>query len=176
MSEYDENENVFEDDKVPALSFKEAAKGQSILLEITRPAKLVQRRDYDTGEPAVYEDSGKPMMAGVFSGIVLDGSDMWPKSIEHDEMDDANPVDEERSFWASKPSQPFRELTALTGPRGLKRPLRVGDVLRITLSDLKKVENSKMKNPKPQKIYKFELISEGAKPVVNAFADDDPND
>ncbi len=176
MSEYDENENVFEDDKVPALSFKEAKKGQSIVFEITRGAKLVQRRDFDTGEPAVYADSGKPMMAGVFSGIVLEGSDVWPKSIEHGEMDDANPIDEERSFWASKPSQPFRELTALTGRQGLKRPLRPGDVIRITLADLVKPTNSKMKNPKPQKIYKFEVISEGSVPAVNAFADDDPNE
>ena len=176
VSEYDESSNVFEDDKVPALSFKEAQVGQSIVLEITRPAKLIQRRDFDSGEPAVYKDSGKPMMAGVFSGIVQDGSDMWPKSVEHGEMEDANPVEEERSMWVSKPSQPFRELVALTGRQGLNRALRPGDVIRITLKELKKVENSKMKNPKPQKIYKFDILSEGDIPESNAFGSEDPNE
>lgn len=182
VSEYDSMENVFEDDKVPGLSFKEAKKGQFVILEITRPAKLVQRKDYNTGEPAVYEDSGKPKMAGVFSGTVLEGSSEWPKSIEHDEMDNANPVGAERSFWVNKPSQPFRELVDLTGSKGLGRALRVGDVVKIVLFDLKKVENSKMKNPKPQKIYKFEILAEGPIQEANAFGssasaddDEDPN-
>jgi len=75
-------------DKAPAISFKGAPIGTVYTMTVTAAAKLVQSRDFETGELAYWPGNvpgqvGNPKMAVVINGTVNG---------------------EERSLWATKPS------------------------------------------------------------------------
>jgi predicted heme/steroid binding protein len=166
--EYSSSDDAWGDEKLPGLSFKKAAKGQALVLKVNGPAKTINRRDFDTGEIAKYDD-GNNKKAVVFPVTVLDASDMWP--IDDGDDEDANPAGEDRAYFINKPSQPYAELgkiaRELRKSRG--RALDAGDVIKVTLVDLKRKEGAR-KGAAPQKFYSFELVTEGS------GTEDDPFD
>lgn len=83
-------------DKAPAVSFNNAPVGTVVCLEVTSQAKLVQSRNYETGELDYWPGNvpgqpGNPKMAVVINGTVNG---------------------EERSLWATKPSSMLAALQA----------------------------------------------------------------
>ena len=106
--------------KTSAVSFKDARPGDSITMLITKLPELVQSRDFETGQPAVWDD-GNPKMSAVVTGTV-DG--------------------EERAVWASKPSAMFAAVAEAQRVAGAK--LAPGGTLTITYAGDKPNE----KNPR----------------------------
>lgn len=95
MATYPRTQTPQDDDplsyqKAPSLSFKDAPIGTTYKGIITQRAQLVQSRDFETQEPAVWPD-GNPKMSVVIQ-LEVDG--------------------EARSLWAPKPSGMFAALVA----------------------------------------------------------------
>lgn len=84
-------------EKVPSLSWKGLPIGTTFTLEILEEAKLLQSRDFDTGELAYWDPDTKqrPKNSAVLNVRVKEG----PHS-----------VGEKRSIWAQIPSNMFSEL------------------------------------------------------------------
>lgn len=114
-------------DRVPALSFKNAAIGTSYTGEVLEEAKLVQARDFETGDPAFWPDGNKKMSAVI--RLRVDS--------------------EERSLWAPKPSAMFKALADAQKAAGKR--IAVGGALTVTFTG----EEPNTKNPKlnPMKLY-----------------------
>lgn len=132
-------------EKVPSVSFAEAPVGTVVSGVVTQTAKLVQSRDYMTGEPATWPD-GNPKMAAVLH-LTVDG--------------------EERALWAGKPSALFnaiREAQQAVGSR-----IEVGDTVAVKFTGEKKDPDNPRKNP--QKLYAVKITKA---PKADAFADEAP--
>lgn len=126
----DPNEDPFANRKLPAVSFHEKPVGTEIRFRVTKPATMVQQRDYDTDEPKFWPD-GNPRMAAVFQGVV-NGEDM--------------------SLWVPKPSSLFTAVTEAQHATGGAR-IDVDDTLVITLTGLKEARNQAGKKLNDQKLY-----------------------
>lgn len=114
-------------DSVPSVSFKDTPVGTSYTGRVTEAPKLVQARDYESGQPAFWND-GNPKMT-VVTRLDING--------------------EERSLWAAKPSALFRAIADAQKAAGAQ--ITVGGTLTVTFSGEKPNE----KNPRlnPQKLY-----------------------
>lgn len=125
--------SLFATESTPALSFKDAPVGTSYTGVVTRAPELVQSRDIDTGElaywPANPDGSRNPKMSVVLN-ITM-------------------PTGEERSVWATKPSQLYSALGAAEKAAGAA--IAIGGTLTITLTG----EKPNATNPKlnAQKLY-----------------------
>jgi hypothetical protein len=114
-------------DKVPALSFKDKPIGTSYTGEVLEEARLVQARDFETGERAAWPD-GNPKMSAVVR-LRVDG--------------------EERSLWAPKPSAMFTAIADAQKAAGKR--ITAGGTLTVTFTG----EEPNRKNPRlnAQKLY-----------------------
>ncbi len=135
-------------DRTPALSFKGASIGTTFTCRVMGPAKLLQSRDYETGELATWPD-GNPKMAAVVN-VEVDG--------------------EERSIWAGKPSSMFTALKDAQKAAG--KPFEEGGMLVIKYDSDKPNE----KNPRlnPQKIYKARYTPPAPPAPADPFGDEAP--
>lgn len=134
----------------PSLSFKDAAVGTVRTITVTEGAKLVQSRDFNTGEPAFWPakpgETPNPKMSAVINGTDEEG--------------------EEVSVWAQKPSSMF---AAIADAQKAVKPgyrLKPGDTLAIKLTG-EKPNPDKKKHP--QKLYAAKITPA---PEADAFGDD----
>ena len=134
-------------DSAPSISFKDAAIGTVFTGVVTETARMVQSRDYTTGDLATWPD-GNPKMAAVFN-MTVDG--------------------EERSVWASKPSALFgaiKEAQVAVGSR-----IEVGDTVSIKYSGDKPNSNPRLN---AQKLYQARITKGTPAPAADAFGDAPP--
>lgn len=133
-------------DKTPAVSFKDAPVGTTYTGVVTEAPRLVQSRDYESGEPAVWPD-GNPKMSVVVN-LTVDG--------------------EGRSLWAPKPSAMFRALADAQKQAGSR--IEPGGTLAVKFTG----EQPNAKNPRlnAQKIYaaKYTANDVFAEPANTAAA------
>ena len=79
--------------KIPSLSWKGLPIGTVFTCEVLEPAKLLQSRNFESGEPDYWDEAKtQPVMSAVVNVLVTSG----PHS-----------VGEQRSIWAQKPSNLF---------------------------------------------------------------------
>lgn len=116
----------------PSVSFKDMPIGTSYTLEVTEAPQLVQARDYESGQPAFWQD-GNPKMT-VVTGVV----------------DTA--TGEAKNLWAAKPSAMFRAIGDAQKASGAR--IKAGDTIVVTFSGEKPNENNPRLNP--QKLYTVE--------------------
>jgi hypothetical protein len=84
--------------RIPSLSWKALPIGSTFTLQVLEGAKLLQSRNFETNEPAYWDDEKQnPVMSAVVNVRVLTG----PHS-----------VGEDRSIWAQKPSDLFAAIAA----------------------------------------------------------------
>ena len=106
--------------KTTAVSFSDARPGDSFTLIITKLPESVQSRDFETGQPAVWDD-GNPKMSAVVTGTVNG---------------------EEKAVWARRPSALFAAIAEAQTVAGAK--IAPGGTLTITYTGDKPNE----KNPR----------------------------
>jgi hypothetical protein len=112
----------------PAISFKDAPIGTVHTGTVLTLPELVQGRDFTTGKPSTWPESGNPKMSVVFTILCHDGV--------------------ERSVWATKPSGLFAALVAAQKEAGER--IRVGGTVSISLEG---EEKPKARGMNPAKIY-----------------------
>lgn len=120
------------EDNAPSLSFRDAAVGTTYKGTITKRAKLVQARNFESNQPETWPD-GNPVMAVVLM-IEIDG--------------------EPFSVWAKKPSSMFRALVKAQKDAGGK-PMEEGGTLYVRLSAEEPNKNPKLN---AQKIYECKYV------------------
>ena len=116
--------------KTPAVSFKDAPIGTRKVCKVLSHAKLVQARDFESGDPATWPD-GNPKMCAVIQ-VMLDG--------------------ERQSVWDQKPSALFTAIGEAQQDAGQR--IAPGGTLTITLTGTK--PNSKNTKLNDQKLYAVE--------------------
>lgn len=114
-------------EKHPAVSFKGAAPGTTIRGKVLSAPKLVQGRNFDTGEKDTWPD-GNPKMAAV-TELEIDGTIY--------------------ALWASKPGSMFTALAAAQTAAGT--PIAPGGDLAVTFTH--EEPNAKKPHLNPQKMY-----------------------
>lgn len=123
-------------DKAPSISFKDAPVGTTFEGIVTEPPKLVQSRDYNTGEPAFWPakpgEQPNPKMSVVIR-LLIDG--------------------EERSLWAQKPSAMFGAIAEAQRSAGQR--IEIGGTLAVKFTGEKAhTDPDKIrKNLPAQKLY-----------------------
>lgn len=122
------SENVFDGGtKTPSLSWKDLPVGSVFTLEVLEAPKLLQARDFDTGEPAFWDaQKTQPKQSAVVNVKVISG----PHSIG-----------EERSVWAQKPSSLFQAIAAAQSAAGAL--IQPGGTLSLRLHSEKPHENKR---------------------------------
>ncbi len=144
---YDPTDPLSGGEKTPAVSWKDQPIGTTVVLSVTEGPKLVQSRDFDTGEPAFWpagSDGVKnPKMSVVVAGQV-NGEDV--------------------ALWAPKPSSMFAALAAAQIAAGSR--IVAGGTVRVTLCGQKK-------NPERPKLNAQNLF-EATYLRPDAFASDTP--
>jgi hypothetical protein len=131
--------------KRPAVSFKDTAIGEVVTMLVAEPASKVHSRDYESGEPAYWDDARtQPKYAAVVNGSI-DGEDV--------------------SLWAQMPSALFAAIADAQVKAGQK--IDTGGTLRVKYTGDK--PNSKNPRLKPAKQFAAEYVP----PVADAFAADD---
>jgi hypothetical protein len=120
-------------ESAPSLSFKDAPIGTTYKGVITARPKLVQSREFESGNPKTWPD-GNPVMAVVIL-LEVDG--------------------ETRSVWAQKPSALFAALVTAQKAAGAG-PMEEGGELWVRFSG----EEPNKKNPKlhAQKLYQCRYL------------------
>ena len=124
-------------ESTPSLSFKDAAVGHTYTGTITSAPELVQGKDFETGEPAVWKnkDGSTSPKYSVVMGIALD-------------------TGEERSLWAVKPSAMFAALKAAQQQAG--KPFEVGGKIAVRYTGDKPNEKNPRLNAAKQYAVKYE--------------------
>ena len=113
--------------KTPSLSWKGLPVGTIFTLEVLEAPKLLQSRDFDSGELAYWDEAKQqPKMSAVVNVRVLTG----PHSIG-----------EERSIWAQKPSSLFQAIAAAQATAG--QLLAAGGTLALRFAGEKPHENKR---------------------------------
>lgn len=138
-------------DKAPSLSFKNAPVGTTYTGTVTADPKLVQSRDYKTGEPAFWPakpgETPNPKMSVVIN-LTVDG--------------------EPRSLWATKPSAMFAALADAQRESGIK--IGPGVKLSVRFTGEKELEDKKKE---PQKLYAVKLEAAPPEPAADPFVTGD---
>lgn len=160
MSEFDEGNAFAENESLKALSMRDIRKGNSLILRMEGPPKLVQSSDMK-GKPKFWKNddgtNGKPIMDFVFPVTVLEGSDTWTKDAASGDESEANPVGEKRACWLKRgKTQSGGALLAVSTEVAQQRGYHLtrGDVFRMTLSGFEKPKPGES----PKKIYTFEFL------------------
>lgn len=143
------NDDPFASVSRPAVSFKDSKIGDTVTLIVSDPASKVHSRDFETGEPAYWDDARTQAKYSAVVNGTIDG--------------------EEKALWAQMPSALFAAIAEAQKQAGQK--IDAGGTLRIKYIGDK--PNSKNARLKPAK--QFAAIYEP--PVADAFAapdDDEP--
>ena len=147
-------------DKAPSISFKGVPVGTVFEGVVTEAPKLVQSRDYNTGEPAFWPakpgETPNPKMSVVIR-LSLDG-------------------DEERSLWAPKPSAMFAAIGEAQKQAGQR--IEVGGTLAIKFTGEKPhTDPDKIRREMPpQKLYAAKYTPPAAKPAADPWANQPASD
>lgn len=121
------NEDPFAgSDTAPSVSFKDRPVGTTYVGTVVDSPKLVQSRDFQTGEPACWSD-GNPKMSVVTR---------------------LNISDDEFNLWAPKPSAMFAALA--DAQKAAQSRIEPGGTLQVTFTGEKPNENTRMN---AQKLY-----------------------
>jgi hypothetical protein len=124
----DKSDAFYGGEKTPSLSWKGLPHGTIFTTEILEEATLIQSTDYESQEPAYWDaEKKRPKMAAVVKVLVTDG----PHS-----------VGEERSIWATIPSNIFIALKEAQKNAGAK--FLPGGILKIAYTGEKPHENPRM--------------------------------
>jgi hypothetical protein len=107
-------------DKTPSLSLKDVPVGGTVTINVTAKPNLAQQRDFETGQPATWPDSGDAKMAVVINGTVNG---------------------DERALWCPKPSALFAAVGKAQSEAGAL--IDAGGVLT-----LKRLADQPAKNPR----------------------------
>lgn len=118
-------------ESLPALSFKDKPIGTSYTGRVLDRPKLVQSRDFETGERATWPD-GNPKMS-VVTQLEVNG--------------------EKCSLWAAKPSAMFAAVAAAQQEAGTT--ITVGGTLTVTYVGDKPNEKNPRLNPQKQYAVKY---------------------
>jgi hypothetical protein len=147
-------------EKAPALSFKDMPVGTTYQGVVTDTPKLVQSKDFNTGDPAFWP--AKP------------GQEPNPKMSVVVNLD----VDgEPRSLWAQKPSAMFVALAEAQKTSGIKIAPGVKLAVRFTGEKPHTDPEKIRKKLPPQKLYAVKLEAAPPEPAADPFggsADDQP--
>lgn len=125
-------------ESVPALSFKDAPVGHTYEGVVSEAAQLVQGKDFETGEPAVWKNkdgSTSPKMSVVIGLVLTDTGDA-------------------RSLWAVKPSAMFAALKDAQAKAG--KPFEVGGKIAVRYTGDKPNEKNPRLNAAKQYVVKYE--------------------
>lgn len=181
----------------PSVSFRDAKVGQKLVVKIVElPTKEIQRKDFTSKEPKFWPlrpgEAGPPRpMLNTFTKFeILEGSDVWTKNAEDDDLDPAHDVGKQYNWWTNKPSQGWAEFVVkhkLLGQKpgemfvykkqpygaewdkfrkGLGRGFRVGDVIELKFAGKRKIEGQS-----PQKLYEITYLRTEA-PVEPSLFDE----
>lgn len=134
-------------ESVPSLSFKDAKVGHTYEGVVISTPELVQGKDFETGEPAVWKNkdgSTSPKMSVVMQIRLNSG--------------------EERSLWAVKPSAMFAALKEAQQKAG--KPFEVGGKIAVRYTGDKPNEKNPRLNAAKQYAVKYEPPA-----PADAFAD-----
>lgn len=139
-------------ESAPSLSFKDAPIGTSYTGVVTEVPKLVQSRDFETGNPATWPD-GNPKMSAVVN-LTVNG--------------------EPRSLWAAKPSAMFAAVQKAQQDAGQR--IMPGGTLTVTYVGDKPNDNPRLNSAKQYRVtYKpgdaFAEQQPAAQPSVAQQAD-----
>ena len=148
MPSYDDVDPFAGGDKTPSLKFPTI--GTAYDCTVTEAPKLVQSRDYESGEPAWWDkDQTQPKMAVVI-GVEVDG--------------------EGYSVWAQKPSAMFTALAAAQREAGQR--IAVGGRLQVAYT----ADKANEKNPRlnAAKQYAAKYTPPQAAPGADPFGDTQP--
>lgn len=120
--------------KVPSVSWRDVQVGQTVTMVVSGPAKKVQSRDFETGQPAYWDEARtQPKYSAVVNGTV-DGED--------------------RAIWAQIPSALFAAIGKAQADAGAK--IDAGGTLRIQRTEDKPNAKNPRLNPAKQFIAKYE--------------------
>lgn len=124
-------------ESTPSLSFKDAPIGHTYTGVITSAPELVQGKDFETGEPAVWKnkDGSTSPKYSVVMGIRLDDG-------------------EERSLWAVKPSAMFAALKTAQQQAG--KPFEPGGKIAVRYTGDKPNEKNPRLNAAKQYAVKYD--------------------
>lgn len=147
----------FGGESAPSISFKDAPIGTVQTITVTDAAKLVQSRDFDSGDPVYWV----PGQTGKKSTLVSDQPVMSAVINGDDEQGDP------RSVWAQKPSALYAAIKAAQAAVEPKYRLKPGDKLAIKLIGEEPPKSGRGAN---KKLYAAK-ITVGTAPVAPA---DDP--
>ncbi|MBC7680251.1 MAG: hypothetical protein H7233_14860 [Pseudorhodobacter sp.] len=139
--------------KAASISFKDAPTGTTFTGVLTETPKLIQSRDFNTGEPAFWPASpGQEPNAKMSVVINFDVNG------------------EPRSLWAQKPSAMFVAIAEAQKAAGCK--LEPGCELSVRFSGEKAhTDPEKVRKGLPaQKLYEAKIKPAPAKPAPDAFA------
>lgn len=144
-------------EKAPSLSFKDMPVGTTYTGVVTEGPKLVQSRDFNTGEPAFWPAS-RP------------GEEPNPKMSVVINLDVEG---EPRSLWAAKPSAMFAALAEAQKKAGAK--IEAGATLSVRFTgEEKHTDPDKIRRGLPaKKLYSAKLEPAPAKPAADVFAGSD---
>lgn len=142
-------------EKAASLSFKDMPVGTTYTGVVTEAPKLIQSRDFNTGEPAFWPvtrpgEQPNPKMSVVIN-LEVEG--------------------EPRSLWAPKPSAMFAALAEAQKKAGAK--IEPGATLSVRFTGEKAhtdPDKIRKKLP-PQKLYEAKLIPAPPKAAADVFAD-----
>lgn len=147
-------------DKVPSISFKDAPVGTTYEGVVTEAPKLVQSRDFNTGEPAFWPakpgEAPNPKMSVVIR-LLLEGG-------------------EERSLWAQKPSAMFAAIGEAQKQAGQR--IDVGGTLAVKFTGEKAHTDPEKirKNLPAQKLYAARYTPPAAKPAEDPWGSEAKKD
>ncbi len=140
-------------EKAPALSFHEKPVGTTYEGVVTDTPKLVQSKDYNTGDPAFWPakpgQEPNPKMSVVVN-LEVDG--------------------EPRSLWAQKPSAMFVALAEAQRTSGIKIEPGVKLAVRFTGENAHTDPEKIRKKLPPQKLYAVKLEAAPPAPAADPFA------
>jgi hypothetical protein len=132
-------------EKAPSLSFRDAAVGTMYKGVITARPKLVQSRDFESGDPKTWPD-GNPVMSVVII-LEVDG--------------------EARSLWAQRPSSMFAALVEAQKTAGAG-PMEEGGTLHVKFIGEKPNAKNPRLNPAKQYAVKYTPPDKQPDPFVSA--------
>ena len=139
--------------KIPSLSWKGLPVGTVFTCEVLEPAKLLQSRDFESGEPAYWDAAhAQPVMSAVVNVRITAG----PHS-----------VGEERSIWAQKPSNLFVAIAEAQKTAGAR--LAAGGVLSLKFDG-----ETPHQNPRYSPIKQYKARYTPPQSTSDAFADTPP--
>lgn len=142
----------FDNEGAPNLSFKDAPVGTVRTLIANGPAEMVQQTDYDTGEPATWDD-GNPKMAAVVSGVDKE-------------------TGEPASIWAPKTKKAGSKFAAIAkAQKDASHRIGAGTEVALKLTGTEPSTNSRKED---RKLYAGKVTPPAPSTPGDAFGDEPP--